>query len=65
MQKQLQKVISESNEGKLNDKYMEDIELIMLDINQDNKIQIQNYLTNLRKNQKETCLLIVPKNIDK
>lgn len=65
MQKQLQKVISESNEGKLNDKYMEDIELIMLDINQDNKIQIQNYLTNLRKNQKDACLLIVPNNIDK
>ena len=35
---------------------MEDIDLIMLDINQDNKIQIQNYLTNLRKNQKDPSL---------
>ena len=64
MQKQLQKVILESNEGKLNEKYMEDIELIMLDINQDNKKQIQTYLTSLQKNQKDTCLLIVPKNRD-
>ena len=38
MQKQLQKVILESNEGKLNEKYMEDIELIMLDI-KSNSIQ--------------------------
>ena len=64
MQKQLQKIISESNEGKLNDKYMEDIELIMLDINQDNKKQIQHYLTSLQKNKKDTCLLIVPNNRD-